>query len=46
MSIPVALTLMFASDDPATASGVSGSLDKQETKGKLTEDDKDKLNVF
>ncbi len=37
---------MLAYDNPATVSGVSGSLDKQETKGKLTEDDKDKLNVF
>ncbi|XOU12878.1 hypothetical protein QIA01_04940 (plasmid) [Borreliella americana] len=37
---------MLVSDDPATASSVSGSLDKQKTKSKLTEDDKKKLNAF
>ncbi|WP_232535986.1 hypothetical protein [Borrelia sp. A-FGy1] len=34
---------MLASDDPTTS---SASTDKQETKGKLTKEDKEKLNAF
>ncbi|WP_421114435.1 hypothetical protein QIA00_04920 (plasmid) [Borreliella americana] len=37
---------ILVADDPPVSSGVSGSLDKQEIKGKLTEDDKETLRTF